>query len=74
MDYVQFNQWPLTMLVLQSSKQNRSGGFQFQTQTAHVLLNPSLNKTETTELIPPTEITGISIPTKLNLIPDITLW
>ena len=57
----------------QKVKQNIRFGFQPQTQTTSVFLNPSLNDTETTENLPPTEITGISIPPSFAQIPDITI-
>ena len=57
----------------QTSKQNTSFGFQPQTETTSVKINPNINNTETIESIFPTEITGTSIPTSSALITGITI-
>ena len=57
----------------QTSNQNTSFGFQPQTETTSVKINPNINNTETIESIFPTEITGTSIPTSSALIPGITI-
>ena len=56
----------------QQLEQQNSFGFQSQTQTTSVILNPSINNSETTEVISPTEVAGISIPTSSTRFPAIT--
>ena len=51
-----------------------STGFQPQTQTTSVFLNPNINSTKITENLSPTEVTAISIPTSPTLTPGITIY
>ena len=69
MVYVQLHERSLKKNVAQKSNQNTNTGFQPQTPSTSVTLNPSINTTETTESICPTEVTGISSPTSSALIP-----
>ena len=73
---IEIRSFPSTFAVkfiAQKSNQNGSTGFQPQTQSTSVILNPKINNTETTESISPTELNRISIPTSFALIPGITI-
>ena len=48
-------------------------GFQPQTQSTSVTLNPTTNKTETTGSVSPTNVTGISIHTSSARVQCITI-
>ena len=56
----------------QNSNQNTGSFFQSETQPTSVKINPTINNTETTENISPTEVKRSSIPTSSALIPGIS--
>ena len=60
-------------IISQKSNRNSSTGFQPQTQTTSVTLNPDLKKTEITESISLTKATVFSIPTNFALILGFTI-
>ena len=60
-------------IITQKSNQNTTEGFQPQTQSIFVNINPNIKNIETIESLSPTEVTGISILTNSELIPGITI-
>ena len=70
MKYNELNHLSLKKVVLKNQIKLLVLVFNLKNKQLLVFLNPKINNTETTECVPPTEVTENSFPTSSTLISD----